>query len=135
MAAHLDHGLNWMRRRQRLLTRAVLALFCLSWLQVAALPCAMAYAPASVDAAVEHCPYCPTDCGPAPPADGHGGCAYPHEPQVDARPALPLCIAIPVSSFSLPAAADDVERSARFVALPQAIPRPPLSLSYCRFIE
>ncbi len=37
-------GLNWVRQRQRVLTRAVLALFVLAWLQAAALPCVMAHA-------------------------------------------------------------------------------------------
>ena len=124
-----------MRRRQRALTRVALALFCLAWLQVAALPCAMAYASASTDAAAQHCPYCPTDTGPAPPSDDHGGCAYPHEPQVDGRSALPLHLAMPVPSFSLPGATAGAERCIRNLALPQPDTRVPPSVTYCRFIE
>lgn len=39
----MPKGLSWIRRRQRALARSVLALFCLAWLQMAALPCVMAH--------------------------------------------------------------------------------------------
>ncbi len=35
-------GLHWFRRKQRSLSRVVLAAFCLTWLQFAAAPCVMA---------------------------------------------------------------------------------------------
>jgi hypothetical protein len=41
--AGMPTGLSWIRRRQRALARSVLALFCLAWLQMAALPCVMAH--------------------------------------------------------------------------------------------
>jgi hypothetical protein len=41
--AGMQTGLSWIRRRQRALARSVLALFCLAWLQMAALPCVMAH--------------------------------------------------------------------------------------------
>ena len=36
--------LRWVRRRQRGLTKSVLAVFCLAWLQTALLPCTAAHA-------------------------------------------------------------------------------------------
>jgi hypothetical protein len=86
-------------------------------------------------APIHDCVYCP----PANDAPGdctdHGSCAYPHEPQVDARAlasmfmALAPCIAFPVTVDAL-----------REVALParpldEPIPRVPIPVSYCRFIE
>jgi hypothetical protein len=41
--AGMPTGLAWIRRRQRALARSMLALFCLAWLQMAALPCVMAH--------------------------------------------------------------------------------------------
>ena len=61
----LNIGLRPIRRRQRALTKGVLALFCAAWLQAAILPCTMAH---------------PTDAAPATTAtgtaqqhDGHDG--------------------------------------------------------------
>lgn len=41
----MDLGLQWIRRRQHALTRAVLGLFCAAWLQAAVVPCVMASVP------------------------------------------------------------------------------------------
>jgi hypothetical protein len=135
-------GLHWVRRRQRDLTRVVLALFCLAWLQASAVPCAMAgeRQPAasqvsmSAGAPVQHCQYCPPPHGAPTGADHAGTCAYPHQAQVDARAASGWMIAPPVAaaftSFEL--------RPMLAVVLPPAVahpPRPPLSVSYCRFLE
>lgn len=135
-------GIAWFRRRQRALARAALALFCVTWLQLAALPCAMAYAggamvlpsPDAV-AAPDHCPYCPA---PAPQADpaAHGPCAFPHDPQVDARGStaqvLLLPALAPVLRLSLPVAA--LPRLAPVAALP--VPGGmPLAVTLCRYLE
>jgi hypothetical protein len=47
-------GLQWIRRRQRTLARAVLPLVALAWLQVAAVPCVAAHQSAGLVAAVPH---------------------------------------------------------------------------------
>jgi hypothetical protein len=71
----------------------------------------------------------PGDCG------DHGSCAFPHEPQVDARAAAAMfvalapCVTAPVIlSASREAAAPDR-------TLNEPIPRVPIPVSYCRFIE
>lgn len=131
----MDQLLHRVRRRQRALTRAVLALVCLAWMQAAVVPCAMAgVGAATTPVAGHHCPYCPPgDSSPPAPSDG-GGCAYPHAPQVDARPSA-LFVAIPVSmSVMVPVAvAHDLNGSA--AVLTEPVPRVPIALTYCRFIE
>ena len=47
-------GLQWIRRRQRKLARAVLPLVALAWLQVAAVPCVAAHQTAGLVAAAHH---------------------------------------------------------------------------------
>jgi hypothetical protein len=148
----MSHGLHWMRHRQRRLARALLPLFGLVWLQLAAMPCIGAHQ-AAVDVAAnapmidhavghhaadhEHCPYCPPSGGSAAAqhCDDGGQCAYPHEPGVDARFAsmavLPTPVATPLDGLleapcSLAGVAAD---------RPDPVPRRPLSVSYCRFIE
>lgn len=157
----VDFGLAWLRRRQRSLARVVLALFCLAWLQVAVVPCVMAHgsaappddsasvhgghgahgvhdhaaiAPASHEGEAPHpCLYCPPDKSTDDSCDGHGGCAYPHDPQVDAR-AGALFVAVPVPYFApLPRVAPFAQRVETSAV--DAIPRVSLSVSYCRFIE
>jgi predicted metal-binding membrane protein len=138
----MTFGLHWVRRRQRDLARVVLALFCLAWLQAAALPCAMAdeTQPAAGQVAMDagetghDCQYCPP---PQPATSGDeqpGACAYPHAAQVDARFASGWMIAPPVitalTSFEIrPSVAVVVPQPG---ALPQRLP---FSVSYCRFIE
>lgn len=130
-------GLTWVRRRQRSLARAVLALFCAAWLQAAIVPCVMAHDDREHDggAAGHPCLYCPPDAdhGSAGGCDGRD-CAYPHEPQVDARAVGVIFTALPVA-FVLPAQAVSSATDCSVVAVPEAIPRIRLSVSYCRFIE
>lgn len=157
----MQFGLAWLRRRQRALTKGVLALFCAAWLQAAIVPCVMAHGEsgpvpeaaavhADHDAHAGHdhagaavqasghvssgpCLYCPP--GPAGDSDceGHGGCAYPHDPQVDAR-AGAILAAVPVSFYTpLPGVTRSVQRRESYAA--DAVPRIPLSVSYCRFLE
>jgi hypothetical protein len=140
----------------------VLALFCAAWLQAAIVPCVMAHtadlAPAAQprahqthDAHAGHqhgatdpeqhaasashpCLYCPPAESGAASCEGHGGCAYPHDPQVDARAAGVLCAAVPVSFVTpLPPTLGHAIRADAAVA--DVIPRVRLSVSYCRFIE
>jgi hypothetical protein len=158
----VDFGLRWVRRRQRSLSRAVLALFCVAWLQAAIVPCVMAHSadplPQSQPAPSHHhdagaahdhaamsadapaapeshpCLYCPPGQSAADDCDDHGGCAYPHEPQVDARAASMIFAAVPVS-FVAPAPGALVVAERLAPAAPAIIPRISLSVSYCRFIE
>lgn len=158
----MDFGLAWFRRRQRSLSRAVLAVFCAAWLQAAVVPCAMAHtepapqpgvAPAHQghdahgghdhaamlaeqgEAGAEHpCLYCPPGASGVDSCDGHGGCAYPHDPQVDARGAGAIFSAVPVSFFvPSPGMEQVVQRVESSAAGP--VPRVRISVSYCRFLE
>jgi hypothetical protein len=134
----LDFGLHWIRRRRRDLTRAVLLLFLAAWVQAAVVPCVMASAP---DGDQAHCPYCPP-AGHAQGGHEHGAgscdtsasCAYPHDPQVDARTVIASLLALPVAylspSFVPVVIARDAGREA-----PEVIPRVRLPVSYCRLIE
>jgi hypothetical protein len=158
----VNPGLRWVRRRQHSLTRVVLALFCAAWLQAAIVPCVMAHAaelapaaqpqaqqPHDAHAGHQHgatdpqqhaagashpCLYCPPAGSGAPSCEGHGGCAYPHDPQVDARAAGVLCAAVPVS-FVTPSPATLVLSHRVDAAVANVIPKVRLSVSYCRFIE
>jgi len=152
----LDIGLNWIRRRQHNLSKAVLAWFCLAWLQAAAVPCVMAHddesgvarspsgtpgamahheSPAAHGDASDHCPYCPPTEHCSPSGGTASDCAYPHGPQVDARQVaqvfVPLVPAYVPWTFesTAPASAGYERPSLR----PPA--RIPVSVSYCRFIE
>ena len=162
-------GLQWIRRRQRTLARAVLPLVALAWLQVAAIPCVAAHQSAGLVAAVplesgdalaghDHAAQDPAACGHAhdgptpsshgpciycPPqhaghegADEAGGrCAFPHDPQVDARIAA-LAIAPPVALTRFALAPEPVQVARRLSAdRPELVPRCPLTVSYCRFNE
>jgi hypothetical protein len=149
----MSAGLYWIRHRQRRFSRALLPLFGLVWLQLAAMPCIGAHQVAAEGAAAaavvghvadhpgaadrEHCPYCPPagDAAQAGHCDDGGQCTYPHEPGVDARAAsmavLPTSAVTPLAGLleapcSLAAAQAD---------RPDPRPQRSLSISYCRFIE
>jgi hypothetical protein len=128
----VEHALHWVRRRQRALAKLVLALFCLAWLQTAAVPCAMAAA-GSV-ATGQHCPYCPAGAGSHAANAHRATCAYPHQPQADARDAGALFLAAPVQGGLSPVqpapVAAWVERTATDAAVPI-----PISVRYCRYLE
>jgi len=129
-------GLSWIRRRQRDLTRAVLALFVLAWLQAAALPCVMAHAGApSTGPAPHHCPYCPSADGAASGSGDGGNCSYPHGAQVDVRAVSPLFMAVPAALVVPVASSRQVDVPGAAAGLTEPIPRVPIPLSYCRFIE
>jgi hypothetical protein len=140
----------------------VLTLFCAAWLQAAIVPCVMAHGEADPqpDAAPVHdghdahgghdhasmlagqgdgdaphpCLYCPSGESTGESCDGHGGCAYPHDPTVDARGAGAIFAAVPVSFFAPMHVVAPVVHRAEFSAAP-AVPRVPFSVSYCRFLE
>jgi hypothetical protein len=152
-------GLQWFRRRQRSLARGVLALFCAAWLQAAIVPCVMAHAAAPATAPTLHhdhaameghdhgamvaahaaggdaapCIYCPPSDSGQGSCDGHD-CAFPHDPQVDARAAAVMSSVVPVA-FVLPTPDMGKVACRAGPAVPAAIPRISLSISYCRFIE
>jgi hypothetical protein len=139
-------GLQWIRRRQRRLARAVLPLVALAWLQVAAVPCVAAHQTAGLVAAAQHeaadasshgpCLYCPPDHG------GHGTssvdgsrCAFPHDPQVDARVAT-FAFVPPPTFTSFAVLPEPAQTGTRVAAdRPEPVPRRSLFVSYCRFIE
>lgn len=148
----MSPGLYWMRHRQRRFARALLPLFGLLWLQLAAMPCIGAHL-AAVEGAAEafvvdlgsdhhvpehdHCPYCPPGdgAGAVEHCDEGGQCTYPHEPGVDARfaslAALPTSMAVTLEDLlEVPCGLAGV-RADR----PDPLPHRPLSVSYCRFIE
>jgi hypothetical protein len=162
-------GLQWIRRRQRTLARAVLPLVALAWLQVAAIPCVAAHQSAGLVAALPHqsldthadhdhaahapaahhgahdgattpdhgpCLYCPPHHAGHEGGDESGGrCAFPHDPQVDARVAA-LAIAPPVTLTSFAVVPEPVRTTGRPSAdRPEPVPRCPFTVSYCRFIE
>lgn len=137
-------------------------MFCAAWLQAAIIPCVMAHGdatgsptaapvhhaqaahdghdhaamqPASVaDDAAQPCLYCPSGHTADGNCDGHGGCAYPHEPQVDARAAGALFVALPASYFApLPGAMRVAHRTDP--TPPDVTPKVSFAVSYCRFIE
>jgi len=165
-------GLFWVRRKQRVLTKSVLAVFCLAWLQMAALPCMAAHAARvatdgnagaamASDAGHQHgahhagahfdplngpagesgsgpakppCHYCPpsgesTDCGSG------NDCAFPHDLQIDLRAAGAMALLLPVPTAFVPRAATRPVRVLAYRDSHAAISRPPLNLSYCRFLE
>jgi len=132
----VDSILHSVRRRQRALARAALALFCLAWLQAAVVPCAMATAASmAMPAGAQHCPYCPPGDAPSPATDHAGSCVYPHQAQVDARAAAMLFVAIPVSSFTpvTDVAAHGLHLPA--AVIPDPVPRIPIPLRFCRYLE
>jgi len=155
-------GLPWVRRRLRPLSRGVLAVFCVAWLQAAVAPCVMAHVPdgaphaagaqahhgpAAHHSEVDHsgheasaqggspspCIYCPPASHTAGTCVGHD-CAFPHDPQVDARGAGTLFAALP-TSFLLPSPAALLIADRADPGAPDVVPRVRLSVSYCRFIE
>lgn len=157
-------GIKWIRSRQRALARAALALFALAWLQAAVVPCNMAFAmdhataaaPHSHDASHasddsghdghsghesnaaqgSHCPYCPpAPDGQVADCDHESECAFPHDPRIDARapaaffgppPSQFLDLGSTLDAPVLRISASDVSRD---------VPRRPLAIRYCRFIE
>lgn len=161
-------GLQWIRRRQRKLARAVLPLVALAWLQVAAIPCVAAHQTAGLVAASQQeagaahashdhaahqgpghggheatdasshgpCLYCPPDhAGHGTSGEEGGRCAFPHDPQVDARVAS-LAIAPPLALASFALLFEPVQTGTCLQAdRPEPVPRCSLTVSYCRFIE
>jgi hypothetical protein len=133
-------GLHWVRARQRDLTKAVLALFCLAWLQASAMPCAMADDGAGmagqIAAAPHHaCQYCPPATSAPAGIDQHGACLYPHGPQVDARITPGLFFALPVTAHIATLDAQPIEQVAVVDRIDPGVPRTPLSVSFCRYLE
>lgn len=80
------------------------------------------------------CLYCPPGAADGGSCDGHGGCAFPHDPQVDARAAGVIFTALPVS-FVVTLPAELVGTDGVGAAIADDIPRISLSVSYCRFLE
>jgi len=133
-------GLQWVRARQRVLTKAVLALFCLAWLQASAMPCAMAdegLGVAGQTAATLHhaCQYCPPAASAPAGIGQHGACLYPHGPQVDARAAAGLFFVLPVTAPIATLDAQPIEQAAVVDRIDPGVPPTPLSVRFCRYLE
>jgi hypothetical protein len=149
-------ALHWFRRKQRALSRVVLAAFCLTWLQFAATPCVMALDSESGIAAMtaidlapsdasmpdgmvmapgEHCPYCP----PAQPEQGidQAVCSFPHDPQLDSRVGFAAALLAPPPTQVLFVDGDAAQHAADFVAAlpPAPAPGTSLAVSFCRFLK
>jgi hypothetical protein len=149
-------ALHWFRRKQRALSRVVLAAFCLTWLQFAATPCVMALDSESGIAAMtaidlapsdasmpdgmvmapgEHCPYCP----PAQPEQGidQAVCSFPHDPQVDSRVGFAAALLAPPPTQVLFVVGDAAQSAADFVAAlpPAPVSGTSLAVSFCRFLK
>ena len=149
-------GLHWFRRKQRSLSRVVLAAFCLTWLQIAAAPCVMALdsapgmtALAKIDPAPsmasmpdgmvmapgEHCPYCP------PPQAEQGVdpavCSFPHDPQVDSRVGFAAVLLAPPPTVVRFVVADAACAAADFVKAltPAPVASTSLAVSFCRYLK
>lgn len=123
-----------------MLAQGVLALFCLVWLQAALIPCAMALTPQGgmPAGAEEHCVYCPPGGQPADAEQAPSGCLYPDgSAQVDTRMAYVAALSVPlaVASFVLPPVADGPALVPTRTGDAAAIPRPPLAVSYCRYLK
>jgi hypothetical protein len=114
----------------------VLALFCLAWLQVAAMPCAMAGAAASsAPAGGPHCPYCPPG-DTTPSANAHAGsCAYPHQAQADSRDPGALFVVLPVSGAQYTVSVDSRDVAAPVATARDPVPQVPLPVRYCRYLK
>jgi hypothetical protein len=116
--------LGWCRRRQCRVTRWVLALFCLAWVQLALVPCASALVPVDAHAAkaravqrggaassglaahspcttqahapaVESGSHCPYCPGKDAAGTTRGACSYRLDPQLDGRQATLLTALLP----------------------------------------
>lgn len=140
-------GLHWFRRRQRSLARVALALFCLTWLQLATAPCLMALERSVADtehcgqmpdgiqeSAAEHCPYCPPTAASDDACD-HTGCAFPHDPQVDSRAGFAAALLAPPTPFAMlvPHVADTTHLLAAIA--PPPLPHASLTVSFCRYLR
>jgi hypothetical protein len=149
-------GLHWFRRKQRSLSRVVLVAFCLTWLQIAAAPCVMAFESGSTPATTamidpalsaasmpdgmvmapgEHCPYCP----PPQPEQGidQSICSFPQDPQVDLRVGLAAVLLVPPPTFVLFVAADTAQSATDSITalVPVPAPRTSLAVSFCRYLK
>ena len=82
------------------------------------------------------CIYCPPHhAGHEGVGEAGGRCAFPHDPQVDARIAG-LAIAPPVALSAFARPPEPAQAARRLSAdRPEPVPRCPLTVSYCRFIE
>lgn len=129
----ISAGISGIRHRQRSLTRLVLALFVMAWLQVAAMPCVMAHV--ADDVAKHECGHCPWHSDQAPSCNDDGDCSYPHEPQVDVRAAAPFFLPVGVGSITLLPVQEQVASCVGTTARPPDIPRPSVSVVHCRFLK
>jgi hypothetical protein len=134
----------------------VLAAFCLTWLQIAAAPCVMAFEAGSKPAATamidpapsaasmpdgmvmtpgEHCPYCP------PPQAGQdvdqAVCSFPQDPQVDLRVGFATALLAPPPTVVRFVVADAASATADFVKAltPAPLASTSLAVSFCRFLK
>jgi hypothetical protein len=126
-------ALQWVRARQRDLAKVVLALFCLAWLQAAAVPCVMAADLSSPP--VHHCQYCPPSATDVPDINHNDSCAYPHAPQVDSRVASGLFFVMPVTTVIATLDAQPADTAvAAFAPIAPGVTGTAFAVGYCRLI-
>lgn len=160
----MTSGISWIRNKQRALARAALALFALAWLQAAVVPCTMAYAvdgaaPTpqqlhageqdghheghdghaghdSPQAQTAHCAYCPpAQDGSGIDCDHEAECAFPHDPQIDARTLIAFYGPPPCQVLDVGSRVDAPVLRISAGEAPADVARRPLAIRYCRFIE
>lgn len=160
----MTSGITWIRKKQRELARAALALFALAWLQAAIVPCTMAYAvdvagPAALQShagahgdhheshdghagddapgtQTAHCPYCPpAQDRPGVDCDHDAECAFPHDPQIDARTLIAFYGPPPCQVLDVGSRVDAPALRIFASDAPADAARRPLAIRYCRFIE
>jgi hypothetical protein len=132
--------MHWLRTRQGTHTKAILGVFVFAWLQAAVVPCVMAHAPtfesSEARPAPMHCPYCPPAAGGESGDCHHAtGCVFPHDSRIDARTLSPLLGPPPCQMPGADAKPDSVSSRIAAGDLHGDVPRRPLSVSYCRYLE
>lgn len=150
-------SLHWFRSKQRAVARFVLAAFCLTWLQLAVMPCVMATGAMTgvnavsgaasppmaampegmVMAPGEHCMYCPPPDAPAPADHAAELCTFPHDPQVDSRAAFAsvLLAPPPVVVLLVPHDSQRATDAADPAVAAPPLAGKPLAVSLCRFLK
>ena len=127
-------GLHWFRRKQRSLSRVVLAAFCLTWLQIAAAPCVMAFESGSRMAAT---PMIDTALSAASMPDGMVMALGEHDPQVDSRVGFAAALLAPPPTVVRFVVADAACATADFVKAltPAPVASTSLAVSFCRYLK
>jgi hypothetical protein len=86
--------------------------------------------------ATARCPYCPPAAGGENSNGDHAtGCAFPHDPRIDARALSPLLGPPPSLMTDVVARPDSATLRVATGDLHDAVPHRPFSDRYCRYLE